>query len=106
MKHIAAWIVGSSLVLVPMVVLVVGAQEHPQPPAPLARIAQTAPPQPEPPQAPERHVAMRRALHALQNAKRALDKAEHNFQGHRAKALEHIEKAMQEIQAGLNTEPR
>jgi hypothetical protein len=37
MKHIAAWIVGSSLVLVPMVVLVVGAQEHPQPPAPLAQ---------------------------------------------------------------------
>jgi hypothetical protein len=106
MKHIAAWIVGSSLVLVPMVVLVGGAQEPPQPPAPLARIAQTAPPPPEPPQAPERHRAMHRALHALQNARRALDKAEHNFQGHRAKALEHIEKAMQEIQAGLNTDPR
>jgi hypothetical protein len=106
MKHIAVCIVGSSLVLVLMVVLVGGAQEPPQPSAPLARIAQTAPPPPEPPQAPERHRAMHRALHALQNARRALDKAEHNFQGHRAKALEHIEKAMQEIQAGLNTDPQ
>lgn len=49
----------------------------------------------------ERHAEMRRALHALENAKRDLDKAAHDFQGHRAKALELTDQAIGEVKAGL-----
>lgn len=49
----------------------------------------------------ERHPAMRHALKALLNAKRALKHAEHDFQGHRAKALDLVDQAISEVRAGL-----
>ena len=49
----------------------------------------------------ERHPEMMRALHALEHAKGDLEKAAHDFGGHRAKALELTEQAIQEVKAGL-----
>jgi hypothetical protein len=51
---------------------------------------------------------MQHALHALQNAKSQLEKAEHDKGGHRVKAIELINQAIAEVQAGIeydNTHP-
>ncbi|MDH5424815.1 MAG: hypothetical protein OEY29_07485 [Gammaproteobacteria bacterium] len=48
-----------------------------------------------------RQPAMERSLQILQNAERALMKATPNKGGHRAKALRHIQKAMQEVRNGI-----
>lgn len=47
------------------------------------------------------HPEMHRALHALENAKRDLEKAAHDYGGHRAKALELTDQAISEIKEGL-----
>ena len=44
---------------------------------------------------------MRHAHHALENAKRDLEKAAHDFGGHRAKALELTKQAIKEIDEGM-----
>ncbi|HEY9721524.1 MAG TPA: hypothetical protein V6D47_05895 [Oscillatoriaceae cyanobacterium] len=49
----------------------------------------------------ERHPEIRRAQHALANALTALDKANHDFGGHRAKAMELIKQAQAELNAAL-----
>jgi len=49
----------------------------------------------------ERHPEMHRALHALERAKEDLEHAAHDFGGHRAKALELTNQAIQEVKAGL-----
>jgi hypothetical protein len=49
----------------------------------------------------ERHPEMHRALHALQNAKRDLEHAAHDYGGHRAKAVELTNQAINEIKEGL-----
>jgi hypothetical protein len=51
--------------------------------------------------APKGHLEMYRALHALENAKRDLEKAAHDYGGHRAKALELTDQAISEIKEGL-----
>ncbi len=59
---------------------------------------QTSPTKPE---KGERHPEMKRALHALERAKGDLEHAAHDFGGHRAKALQLTEQAIQEVNAGL-----
>ena len=49
----------------------------------------------------ERHPQMIKALHALENAKQHLEKGAHDFGGHRAKALEHVEAAIHEVHEAL-----
>jgi hypothetical protein len=44
---------------------------------------------------------MREALHHLQEAKESLDKATANKGGHREKALELTQKAIEEVKAGI-----
>ena len=56
---------------------------------------------PAKPEKGERHPEMRRALHALERAKEDLEHAAHHFGGHRAKALQLTEQAIQEVKAGL-----
>jgi len=46
---------------------------------------------------------MRRALHALENAKQDLEKAAHQFGGHRAKALELTDQAIREVKEGMES---
>ncbi|HXZ96907.1 MAG TPA: hypothetical protein VEG37_07685 [Burkholderiales bacterium] len=56
---------------------------------------------PNKPEKGERHPEMKHALHALERAKGDLEHAAHDFGGHRAKALELTEQAIQEVKAGL-----
>jgi hypothetical protein len=56
----------------------------------------------------EKQPHMQRALQALENARAQLEKAEHDKGGHRAKAIELINQAIVEVQAGIeydNTHP-
>ncbi len=54
------------------------------------------------PAAPEAHPEIRAAIRALENAKEHLEKGAHDFGGHRTKALEHINQALEECQKALN----
>jgi hypothetical protein len=66
------------------------------PPAPSA-----PPPQGEPRQRPGRHPHMLAASRDLERAEKQLEKAVHHYDGHRAKALELVKQAEQELQEGL-----
>ena len=66
------------------------------PPAPSA-----PPPQGEPRQRPGRHPHMLAASRDLERAEKQLEKAAHHYDGHRAKALELVKQAEQELQEGL-----
>lgn len=68
--------------------------------------AQTPPPTPPTPapaggQKVERHPEIRRAMHALQNAAKALQAANKDFDGHREKALDLTQQAIKECQAAI-----
>jgi hypothetical protein len=53
----------------------------------------------------ERHPEMREAMRQLRHAKETLQKdAAHDFQGHRVKAIEHIDQALEEIEKGLQSD--
>ena len=60
------------------------------PSAPTAPVAAAAPP--------ERHPQIDEALEAMRSAKHHLESAEHDFQGHRAKAIEHLDRAIHEAE--------
>lgn len=51
--------------------------------------------------APKGHPEMHRALRALENTKHDLEKAAHDYDGHRAKALELTNQAISEVKEGL-----
>jgi hypothetical protein len=48
--------------------------------------------------APERHPHIDEALEAMRGAKHQLESAEHDFDGHRAKAIEHLDRAIHEAE--------
>ncbi len=54
----------------------------------------------------ERHPEIRRAIRALENAKRDLQSGAHDFGGHRAKALEHVNQALEECHAALQADKK
>ncbi len=56
---------------------------------------------PAKPEKGERHPEMKRALHTLERAKGDLENSAHDFGGHRVKALQLTEQAIQEVKAGL-----
>jgi len=47
---------------------------------------------------PERHPHIDEALESMRAAKHHLETAEHDFDGHRAKAIEHLDKAIHEAE--------
>jgi len=47
---------------------------------------------------PEAHPHIDEALEAMRNAKHHLEAAEHDFGGHRVKAIEHLDKAIHEAE--------
>lgn len=49
----------------------------------------------------EKHPEIRAAIHHLQEAKNNLEHAAHDFGGHRAKALEHVNEALRECNEAL-----
>ncbi len=66
----------------------------------------SAAPEPAPQTAPhvkERHPQMHHARKALENAKKHLQDAKHDYNGHRTKALELVDQAIQEIDAGVDS---
>lgn len=52
----------------------------------------------------ERHPEIRQAMRALQRAKDALQEGAHDFSGHRAKALELTNQALEECRAALQAD--
>lgn len=50
---------------------------------------------------PENQPEMQSALEHLREAKKALESATHDKGGHRAKAIQHVDAAMREVQAGI-----
>jgi len=52
----------------------------------------------------ERHPEIRRALRALQNAKNSLQSGARDFSGHRAKAVQLVDQAIQECHAALQSD--
>ena len=54
-----------------------------------------------PHKAPERHPAIHRAIRALEEAKLALQRADHDFGGHRKDALEECDKAIAQLKLAL-----
>jgi hypothetical protein len=63
-------------------------------PAPVA----AATPVPAAAVVPERHPHIDEALESMRAAKHHLESAEHDFDGHRAKAIEHLNEAMHEAE--------
>ncbi len=49
----------------------------------------------------ERHPAIRRAIRSLEEAKLALERADHDFGGHRKDALEECDKAIAQLKLAL-----
>ena len=67
------------------------------PAAPAAPAVAPAPPA-VPVATPERHPHIDEALEAMRNAKRQLETAEHDFDGHRRKSIEHLDAAIHEAE--------
>ena len=57
-------------------------------------------------QAAERHPAIRNAINALQKAKADLQHADHDFGGHRAEAIEAIDRAITQLRLALQSDRR
>ncbi len=81
-----------------------------------ASFAQTPPPAPAPAAAPtasaaapsavkpvhhDRYPELHHAMHKLRGAKSDLEKAAHDYAGHKAKAIEAINQALEELRAAL-----
>ena len=54
----------------------------------------------------EKHPEIRMALRALNNAVKDLQKADHDFEGHREKALDLTQQAITECQAALKADKK
>ena len=54
----------------------------------------------------EKHPELHKAMHKLRDAKQTLEKAGHEYGGHKAKAVAAINEALQEVQAALDTEKK
>lgn len=54
----------------------------------------------------ERHPEIRAAIHALENARRHLQEAAHDFGGHRVDALRATDEAIHQLQACLEYDKR
>ena len=64
-------------------------------PAPAALVAPAAP-------VPERHPHIDEALESMRAAKHHLESAEHDFDGHRRKAIEHLDQAIHEAEVCMS----
>lgn len=65
----------------------------PKAPAPPMPAAPAVAPTPEPP-----HPQIKLALDAMRTAKHHLEGASHDFEGHRVKAIEHLDQAIREAE--------
>jgi hypothetical protein len=70
----------------------------PKPPAAPVAAAAAAPAPVAAAAVPERHPHIDEALESMRAAKHHLESAEHDFDGHRAKAIEHLNRAIREAE--------
>jgi hypothetical protein len=70
----------------------------PKTPATPAPPVAAAAPAPAAAAVPERHPHIDEALESMRSAKHHLESAEHDFDGHRAKAIEHLNQAIHEAE--------
>jgi hypothetical protein len=70
----------------------------PKAPAAPAPAVAAAPVAPAVAPVPERHPHIDEALEAMRSAKHQLETADHDFDGHRAKSLEHLNQAIHEAE--------
>jgi len=70
----------------------------PKTPAPPVPVAAAAPVPPAAAAMPERHPHIDEALEAMRAAKHHLESAEHDFDGHRVKSIEHLDRAIHEAE--------
>jgi hypothetical protein len=70
----------------------------PKPPAAPVAAAAAAPAPVAAAAVPERHPHIDEALESMRAAKHHLESAEHDFDGHRAKAIEHLNQAIREAE--------
>lgn len=84
-----------TLLMMAAIVLMVAfpAAAGPKPPAPPVPSAPVVAAIPAPP-----HPHIHEALEAMRNAKHQLEGAEHDFAGHRVKAIEHLDQAIREAE--------
>jgi hypothetical protein len=54
----------------------------------------------------ERHPRIRAAIHELREAKRELEKADHDFGGHRKEAIEAVDVAIKQLELALKFDKR
>jgi Skp family chaperone for outer membrane proteins len=76
------------------------AAEPKLPAAPVPAAAAT-PVAPTPAATPERHPHIEQALEDMRAARKELQSAEHDFQGHRVKSIEHLNQALDEAEICL-----
>jgi hypothetical protein len=74
----------------------------PKPPAAPVAAAAAAPVPVAAAAVPERHPHIDEALESMRAAKHHLESAEHDFDGHRAKAIEHLNQAMHEAEVCMS----
>jgi hypothetical protein len=70
----------------------------PKAPAPAVPAAPAVAPAPATAPLPPPHPHIHEALEAMRNAKHHLESAEHDFDGHRVKAIEHLDQAIHEAE--------
>jgi len=87
MGFLSLLIVASLLLTLAFPVAAAGPKTPSAPTAPVAAAA-----------LPERHPHIDEALESMRSAKHHLESAEHDFQGHRAKAIEHLDRAIHEAE--------
>jgi hypothetical protein len=97
----------AALVAAAMVSGAAYAQTEPPKPAEQSRPAHGTPQTASPASAAkEDHPKMEAALKALDHARSSLEAADHDFQGHRVKALEAVNRASAEIREGLASDAK
>ncbi len=92
-RRLVSWLSAAAvlaMMLCPVVSHARPAAPHPASPKPAAASP-----------APERHPEIMAAIRALENAKAHLEKGAHDFGGHRVKALEHVNQALEECHRAL-----
>jgi hypothetical protein len=100
-KNMTLWVTAAALIgALSLTLTTVRAQDTTPKPAPGAP-ATEAPKPHQAGQALEKHPAIHKAIVALFDAKRDLERADHDFGGHRKQAIEDIDKAVAQLKLAL-----
>jgi len=100
-RTLISWAVGVALLAATLLPVVFHAQPGSPRPSALAATPGAAAASP----APQRHPRIEAAIHHLEEARQELAAAPAEFHGHRAKAIEHVDRALQECRRALEVDP-